>query len=570
MNLTGLLACLSNDEGFVAVRDVAQAGAGTTVEAPSALHALLVAQIRRARPSGAPVVVVTATGREAEDVADALPGLLPQASIAVFPSWETLPHERLSPSSDTVGRRVAVMHRLAHPDAADPLTRPVDVLVTSVRAFLQPVVTAIADVRPVRLAVGDEVDLDEVVESLVLLGYERNDLIERRGQVAVRGGILDVFPPTEEHPLRVEFWGDTVEEVRSFAVADQRSLELAPNGLWAPAVRELLLTPEVRARAAALATAHPHLADMCDRLAQGISVEGMESLAPVLADGMSTPLELITGSAHVVLLEPERIRRRAHDVVRTAQEFLMASWHNATVGNVAPIDLAAASYRALDDVRAVARVRGDAWWQVTPLASDAELDDDAGEPAASIRVGGHELESYRGDAAKAIADMRAWTAAGGRVALLAEGHGSVTRFVEELADAGVAVVEVADLSEPPEPGRVSVTRGRLLHGFAVDGCGLTVVTETDVVGQRSSTKDMRRLPSRRRRSIDPLSSAAGRLRRARAAWRGPVCRHGPAHGRRRRARVPRAGVRREQARTAPGPALRAHRPARPDHEVRRR
>ena len=506
MNLSGLLTCLESDDGFSAVRDLAQAGTGAIVEAPSALHPLLVAEIARSRQSGSPVVVVTATGREAEDVAAAIPGLVPASRVAVFPSWETLPHERLSPSSDTVGRRVAVMHRLAHGDDADPVAPPIDVLVTSVRAFLQPVVTAVADVRPVRVVAGDEVDLDALVESLVMLGYERNDLIERRGQVAVRGGILDVFPPTEEHPLRIELWGDTVEEVRSFSVADQRSLELVPDGLWAPAVRELLLTPRVRERAAALSAAQPHLADMCDRLAQGIAVEGMESLAPVLSDGLTTPLELIPGTAHVVLLEPERIDRRAHDVVRTANEFLMASWHNATVGNATPIDLAAASYRELDDVRDIARRRGDGWWRLTPLSTDAELESPG---TGSIRIAAREIEGYRGDTGRAIEDMRTWVSSGSRLAVLAEGQGSVTRLVEELADAGVAVVEVADLAEAPEPGRATVTRGRLLHGFVLDGCDLTVLTETDIVGQRSSTKDMRRLPSRRRRSIDPLSLKTG-------------------------------------------------------------
>jgi transcription-repair coupling factor (superfamily II helicase) len=508
VNLTGLLACLDGDVGFAAVRELARAGSGSGVEVPSAMHPLVVAEIARSRSGGSPVVVVTATGREAEDLAAAIPDLVPSAHVAVFPSWETLPHERLSPSSDTVGRRVAIMHRLAHPDRDDVVNEPIDVLVTSVRAFLQPVVAAIADMPPVRLAVGDEADLDELVEALVLRGYERNDLIERRGQVAVRGGILDVFPPSEEHPLRVEFWGDTVEEVRTFAVADQRSLELAPHGLWAPAVRELLLTPEVRRRAAVLAQAQPHLAEMCDKLAEGIAVEGMESLAPVLADGMTTPLELIPGAAHVVLLEPERIERRAHDVVRTAQEFLMASWHNAAVGNETPIDLAAASYRELEDLRDISRARGDGWWRLTPLSTDVELED----PSATggrIRIAGRELESYRGDSARAIADLHAWAGAGSRVALLAEGHGSVTRLVEELADAGVPVTATDDLSTPPVEGIVTVTRGRLLHGFAVDGCGLTVVTETDIVGQRSSTKDMRRLPSRRRRSIDPLSLRPG-------------------------------------------------------------
>ena len=388
MNLSGLRECLGADPGFSAVRELAGVGTGSVIEAAAALHPLLVTELAVHRQLGAgPVVVVTATGREAEDVASALPDLAPGIQVAVFPSWETLPHERLSPSSDTVGRRVAVMRRLAHPDESDPLSLPIDVLVTSVRAFLQPVVADIADVAPVRLVVGDEAPLADLVRDLVHLGYERHDLIERRGQVAVRGGILDVFPPTEEHPVRVEFWGDTVEEIRTFAVADQRSLELAEDGLFAPAVRELLLTEQVRERAAALAATSPQLAEMCDRLAQGIAVEGMESLAPVLAGGMTTPLELVAGRAHVVLLEPERIRRRAHDVFRTAQEFLMASWHNATAGNAAPIDLTAASYRELDDLRRIALDRGDGWWQLTPLSTDAEI---AEADESRIRIGGHD------------------------------------------------------------------------------------------------------------------------------------------------------------------------------------
>ena len=116
-------------------------------------------------------------------------------------------------------------------------------------------------------------------------------MVERRGEFAVRGGILDVFPPTEEHPLRVEFWGDSVEEVRWFKVADQRSLEINEHGLWAPPCRELLLTDEVRERARALAVEHPELAEMLDRLAEGVAVEGMESLAPVLVGRLSLLLD---------------------------------------------------------------------------------------------------------------------------------------------------------------------------------------------------------------------------------------------------------------------------------------
>ena len=96
-----------------------------------------------------------------------------------------------------------------------------------------------------------------MVRRLAAAAYTRVDLVERRGEFAVRGGIVDVFPPTEEHPVRVEFWGDTVEEIRSFAVADQRSLPHGSSALWAPPCRELLLTEDVRARAKGLAAEHP-------------------------------------------------------------------------------------------------------------------------------------------------------------------------------------------------------------------------------------------------------------------------------------------------------------------------
>src|SRR5450830_1665278 len=111
-------------------------------------------------------------------------------------------------------------------------------------------------------------------------------MVERRGEFAVRGGLLDVFPPTEDHPLRIEFWGETIEEIRWFAVADQRSLEIASHGLWAPPCREILLTDEVRDRAAALADRLPGAAEMLEKLGAGIAVEGMESLAPALVDSM--------------------------------------------------------------------------------------------------------------------------------------------------------------------------------------------------------------------------------------------------------------------------------------------
>src|SRR5450631_509582 len=163
-----------------------------------------------------PILAVTATGREAEDLVAALRCFLPTDTVADFPSWETLPHERLSPRSDTVGRRLAVLRRLTHPDPSDPTFGRLDVVVAPVRALLQPLVKGLAELAPVALKAGDEMPLEKVVDALVAAAYTRTDLVERRGEFAVRGGILDVFSPTEQHPLRIEFWGDTVEEIRWF------------------------------------------------------------------------------------------------------------------------------------------------------------------------------------------------------------------------------------------------------------------------------------------------------------------------------------------------------------------
>ncbi len=105
----------------------------------------------------------------------------------------------------------------------------------------------------------------------------------------------------------MEFWGDDVEEIRSFAVADQRTLEPVER-LWAPPCRELLLTDDVRRRAAALGAEHPQLAELTDKIADGIAVEGMESLAPVLVDEMELLVDLLPADTHVLVLDPERVR----------------------------------------------------------------------------------------------------------------------------------------------------------------------------------------------------------------------------------------------------------------------
>ncbi len=498
MSLAGLIGLIADDPSVAeATRADFQ---GQVVLPPPATAPLLAALAAGVTRSPAMVVAVTATTREADQLSEALGSLIDPNAVGDFPSWETLPHERLSPRSDTVGRRLAVLRRVAHPDPRDPGAGPLSIVVTPVRALLQPFAKGLGDIEPLQLQVGDEIDLRHVAERLVEGGYVRADIVERRGEFAVRGGILDIFPAVEEHPLRVELWGDAVEEIRWFKAADQRSLEVAPHGVWAPPVRELPLTAAVRSRAAALASQHEGLADVLGQLAEGIAVEGMESLTPLLTDGMELLVDVLATDSTVVLVDPDRVRARAVELHRTSEEFLAASWANAAAGNATPIDLGSASYRELHDVEWAARERQLRWVGVGPFG-DLEAD--------AVRSSLRPSEEYHGDIPRAMAAVKAAVKADWRVVLVTAGHGPAERFTEQLRDEGIPAELVAEIDAARPASVVQVTTGVMEHGLVSDELKLLVLTESDLVGQRSSTKDMRRMPSRRRATVDPLALVPG-------------------------------------------------------------
>ncbi|WP_297622408.1 transcription-repair coupling factor, partial [Nocardioides sp.] len=458
---------------------------------------------------GRTVLAVTATSREAEDLVEELADLVDPDSVAYYPSWETLPHERLSPRSDTVGKRLAVLRRLRHP-GTDAANGPLKVVVAPIRSLLQPQVPGLADIEPVELAAGESRVLEDVVRGLADAAYSRVDMVERRGEFAVRGGIVDVFPPTEEHPLRVEFWGDDIEEIRAFSVADQRTLETVQR-LWAPPCRELLLTDAVRRRAADLGRAHPQLLELTDKMAAGIAVEGMESLAPVLVEEMELLVDLMPADTTVLVLDPERARSRAHDLVATSEEFLGASWAAAAGGGTAPIDLGAASYREIADVRLHALGLGHAWWTVSPFGidtDDAPLDArTVGVPSTTLPT--HGAEAYRGDLEKAIADIRTWVADARDVVVVHAGHGPAQRFVELLGEHDIAA-RLVEEGATAGPNVVTVTCGNVVHGLVDDEARVVVLTGDDLSSSAGSTRDLRRrMPTRRKKQIDPLELKAG-------------------------------------------------------------
>lgn len=470
-----------------------------------------------------PLLVVTATGREAEDLGVELRGVFGDA-VAIFPSWETLPHERLSPGVDTVGTRLMVLRRLAHPDDAR-LGPPLQVVVTAARSLLQPMTPRLGLVEPLTLTVGAEVDFDAAIARLVELAYTRVDMVGRRGEFAVRGGILDVFAPTAEHPVRIEFWGDEITEMRMFAVADQRSIpELEVDTLVAVACRELLLTEDVRARAAELATRAAaqlpegqaaitgSVADMLAKLAEGIPVDGMEALLPVLQPDGDRSHALLTDQladgTPVLLCDPEKIRSRAADLIKTGREFLEASWSVAAMGSAegqAPVDieqLGGSGFVELDDVHAAAVSGGHPWWTLSQLSDESAVELEI-RAAPSARGHQHDIASI-------FAMLRAHVLTGGYAVVVAPGTGTAHRVVERLAESDTPAA-MLDCGATPKAGVVGVLKGPLHDGVVIPGANLVVITETDLTGNRATAPEGKRLAAKRRNTVDPLALTAGDL-----------------------------------------------------------
>src|SRR6476620_896410 len=302
-----LPAMLAEEPALRAV--IARASAVAVPEAARPLFVSALAAVTTRRP----LVVAVPTGAEAERLARDLSQFIGAGSpafgeVELFPAWETLPFERVSPSLENMGRRLRVLWRLRHPDHAPA------VVVAPVRALVQRLGPAVEEIEPVVVRPGGRIDRDELVETLVAGGYRREYQVESRGEVAVRGSIVDVYPSTDDHPVRIDLWGDEVDRLSAFAVADQRSTHDVDEA-WIFPTRELLPTPAVRERAAELLRTKRWGREQWERLADGQVFDGMESWLPWLAEREHLLLDLLPDNALTLLVEPKRMRDRAQELL---------------------------------------------------------------------------------------------------------------------------------------------------------------------------------------------------------------------------------------------------------------
>ena len=449
------------------------------------------------------VLVATATAREAEQLVHDLAPFLGAEAVELLPAWETLPFERVSPAIETMGRRLRTMWRLRHSAAGDSvsLTGPVSqhspgVVVAPVRALLQRLGPRVEDTEPVVVHQGANLDPEDLVARLVHAGYRREYQVEARGELAVRGGIIDVFASTANLPIRIDLFGDEVERLTAFEIAGQRSVtDLEQVELFG--CREVVLTEDLRERARQLSLEAPVARDNFSRIAEGELFDGMESWMPWLSTEEHLFTDLLDARSRVVLVEPRRLRDRATELL---DEEIALSESLATTWGLQATDITEAMPRLHLGFDRLLQNTSARVVSLLPVA----------ESSRTVTLQASGWPPVMGDSAGLARRLGELAGAGNRVVICADGRGSAERMAAVLDGEGLSCGLLLD--EPQDrldaeirrPG-VHIVVAPLDRGGLISSSKLAIVAEPDVTGRRRPHRQARQRPRATEGFFDDLA-----------------------------------------------------------------
>ena len=415
------------------------------------------------------VLLVSATDTGAARLWDSVRGYLPDASL-FLPRETPLVHV-MNASSERAGSRASALSSL--------LFRENRLVICSMGALLQRLAPRDVYVSQcVRLKTGDETSPRALVQRLAAAGYERVELVEGRGQVASRGDLVDVYPPDARYPIRVEFWGDTIDQMRDFDPITQRSVEQRTEALLPPAYE----TPQTEQ---AIARALRHAADkigfetQVELWQQGLPAAGADAMLPLLYPKLDTLLDYLPESAVLVLDEPARLEEAAKTAEMTFAESVTAMLERGE-GDAAQCKLQLGAEETLSLLNTP---RTAACYALTRPHH-------AFPPKEIVQFLARPAPQYMGDTEELLRDVHLWKQTGEAAVLFAGEHAKP--LFEQLAAAGAEVAFSETLTRPPVRGEVLVTGDALLTGFAYPELHLTVLGASELFGKRSAVKKVQK------------------------------------------------------------------------------
>ncbi|MFZ1985758.1 MAG: transcription-repair coupling factor [Desulfatitalea sp.] len=264
-----------------------------------------------------PLLIVAATSKAAERLVEELGFFLKDAAppILYFPPYNLLPFKSMAYHNETAGRRVRTLYQIMEAVQAP-------IVVATVGGLMQQLIPKSALTQFAELVVaGEELDRDALVQKLVAGGYSRAAIVEESGDFALRGGILDLFSPLHDDPLRIEFFGDVVESIRLFSADSQRTIRNFDEVVILPA-REVIITPaelnsvlgRLRARAAELGLPVTKTREMVQRIKTEGFFPGMESLLPLIFPRLDTLLDYLPPATLALMVEPGELAETAAEI----------------------------------------------------------------------------------------------------------------------------------------------------------------------------------------------------------------------------------------------------------------
>ncbi|MEX2743894.1 transcription-repair coupling factor [Rhizobium mongolense] len=497
--------------GFDASKLAAAAEPLTIGNVPSGLEPLLLAELARA---GGPVAYVLSDGQRMADLEQMLGFVAPDIPVLTLPAWDCLPYDRVSPSADTSARRLAALSGLiAHrkkPHAA--------IVLVTVNAMLQKVapqdvIESLAfSARP-----GNQIRMDDLAGRLERNGFDRVATVREVGEYAVRGGILDVFVPGSEEPVRLDFFGDTLESIRSFDPASQRttgqvrSLDLNP-------MSEVTLTPDTISRFRKNYLSAFGAATRDDALylavSEGRRYPGMEHWLPLFYEKLETVYDYLKGFRMVT---DHTVREAADERSKLVLDYFDARLNSGqqVKGQMAqgtPYKPVTPGQLYLDSEIFAKTLDAFNTIRISPF------NEHEGEARRVVNIGARQGERWAranaeggGNAervnifdvvVKHIAERRA---GGAKVLITAWTEGSLERLLQVLNEHGlerVKPVEALKAVDSLDRGEAAAAVLSLESGFEIGD--LIVIGEQDILGDR-----MVRRTKRRKRAADFISEVAG-------------------------------------------------------------
>lgn len=442
---------------------------GDSVAIPQAARAAALAVVAQRESGAGPVFVVTPNAGSAERLGAEMTALLGRAAVEVLPAWETLPFEHVSPSMECVGERARVLWRIRKRPAG------LQAVVLPIRALLQAIGPGCLIDNPLALKAGAEFDLDGAAELLGSWGYERAYQVEAHGEFAMRGGIFDVWPAGRPEPVRVELWGDEIDEIRSFSVGDQRATGKAAGPIRLFPCRELLPTPEVREAAARRTGGN----GAWEKIAEGIFFGGMESWLPWVVADPTFLVDLMPPDSVLALVDPKAAMDRA-SMLRGEEEALadalLDTWELANEGR-----------GGFPRLFADPGIEGDL--RLLRVLAAPEGPSTRTTAISPWSVSGPRLAD---DASKLVAQ-------GWKVFVAAPDKAASQRLIDSLGSEGLTITDAGDLTSLGRTEGSGIWVGRLDYdaGFMARDAKVALITLADLQGRAARRKSPGRATKRR-------------------------------------------------------------------------